>query len=213
MLTSYRNDHITQIRQWNRDLSELANGGKKSLAGLNLDQPKIDISLLDYHKRIQKHAKFIYYALKEKIESPMCKCGIPHSVHLQLQMRGTPPTKALSKAGAHISSPNKSLTFNFIFSTEASATERTTIQWKEFQLEHIEERRGVKSIGVKRQPATEIILSSPSSSSSSVASLPERGRPKSRGKADQPKSPLMDKPPLTEFLGASSPTTYVTLKG
>ena len=134
---------MTLIRQRNEDLITLANGGRNPISTTGssgpFNSPTISRSLMMYHQRVQRHARLLYSMLREKLQPPMCKCGIPHIAHLELKMRSTPPTKlkARSKPQAGLHSPNQCFTFSLIFSTQKSSHDQLTVMWREFQLEPI----------------------------------------------------------------------------
>jgi len=192
-------EQIILIRQRNEDLIILANGGRESISGSSSgssNSPTISHSLIKYHQRVQRHARLLYSTLREKLESPICKCGAPHSAHLELKMRGTPPTKALAKSQANL--PNRFFTFSLMFSTQQSGHDQPTAMchWQEFQLEPIDSCRvtdstlDVKSAAATQLPPVEITLPLPPNSPRLPIAIPtsERGRPDRRA-APQALSP------------------------
>jgi len=171
------------IRQRNDDLVTLANGGRKptSDSGSPNSPTNSHSLLITYHQQVQHHAKFLYSMLREKLEPPTCKCGVPHSAQLELKMRSTPPTKALSKSQADLHGPNQFFTFSLMFSTQHG---QPTAIWHEFQLEPINGygcRKSAKGpVATQTLPRhTVAVILSPSSGSSSLPiAVPtaERGR-------------------------------------
>ena len=181
------------IRQRNEDLVTLANGGRNSIstAAGSFNSPTISRSVITYHQQVQRHARLLYSVLREKLEPPKCKCGVPHSTHLELKMRSTPPTKALSKPQTGLG-PNQCFTFSLIFSKQKSSHDQLMAVWQEFQFEPINDYScreapgstfcGEGPAAVQRPPShTMGVVLSPSPSSGSpslplIAPTPERGR-------------------------------------
>ncbi|KAF8418436.1 hypothetical protein EV426DRAFT_679684 [Tirmania nivea] len=150
MLGKYRTaEQMQQIRQWNEDLDTLANGGRKSTpapGSVSHNSPTISRSLITYHRRVQGHARKLYSMLREKLEPPTCKCDVPHSTYLELEMRGMPPTKALSNSQADLG-PNQFFTFSLMFSTAPkNGHDQLMAMWKELQLEPIDDRRCIQNV-------------------------------------------------------------------
>lgn len=185
-------EQIGLIRQWNEDLDTLANCGRKLTSGSGSDTNSfkslaINHSLITYHQRVQRHARSLYRMLREKLESPTCQCGVPHSAHLELKIRSSPPTKALSKLQAEAHSPNPFFTFRVIFSTQQSGHDQLTSMCQELQLELIDDQSCrktlaknlcVKNLAATQRQPTYTVETAPTS---------ERGRPVT---PSQPLSPL-----------------------
>ena len=161
------------------DLITLANGGRKSTSSGSLNSPTVSPPLIKYHQRVQRHAGLLYSTLREKLGSPICQCGVPHSAHLELKMRSMPPTKAPSKSQADIDlhGPNQYFAFSLLFSVQNSGHDQLTAMWREFQLEPID-NRSCRETQPSPRHTVEIALPPSSSSPSLPVAAPtsERGR-------------------------------------
>lgn len=189
MLSSYRTEQMTKISRLNADLDVLANGGRKlSFGSISSESltPIISGPLIDYHKRIQRHARLLHSMLNEKLGFPMCKCSVPHGAHLELKIRLKPPTKvhSSSQSQADIQGPNQFLTFSLLMSSQTSGGHAFTGIWQEFLLEPIHGNRqfpadhnGNNARFLLTPPQLPAAEESSSSSSSSLESItPARGR-------------------------------------
>ena len=191
MIPSYRTDSIQHIQKLNDVLSALINNSQK----FSMDIPSTSSTpsptvLINYHKRIQRHASLLYNVLQDRLANSDCNCSTPRIAHLQLQMRNAPPSHK-SRPPSIAENYNNSFQFNFMFSMKEYATEWASI-WQEFQLEYIDDD-GNQSSKVLPKVVTEefdMFHSLPSSSSSSSATTPERGC------SPEPRYPANDTEPL-----------------
>ena len=169
-------DQISLIRQRNQDLLRLSNGGRMPNQGSGPPNPPATTPLIEYHQRVQRHAKLLYSMLREKLEPPSCKCGVPHSAHLELEERATPPpTRVLSESQEDRRGPSQFFTFSVMLSTQQKGYGQLMEMWQELQLEPINGRSSREITDRTKSPTA--IQIPPSSSLSSIASTRERPPP------------------------------------
>jgi len=128
LLRAYREEQLSRIRNINDDLDRLVNGTRHWADQRSTIPNK---SIATRYNRIRNHAAALYQVLREKLQTPHCKCPSSHDVNLRLETHKTENVKPKA--------PESELRFKLIFSFDPGLDSAVPLNWRKLELEHIDE--------------------------------------------------------------------------